>query len=176
VSLLYVEATGCLLAHHWPGNIRELENVIERTVLFCEREVATCEDLPEELLARAGRTPRPTPGPAYPAAAPAPPPTAPDEAPDLAEGVGEAVAGSAPGPAPGTAPVPTPLKELVREAAEKVERDLIVRALNETGGNVTKAARRLQISRKSLQTKMKEFGLREHPADGSKPGGGTEGC
>ena len=29
-----------------------------------------------------------------------------------------------------------------------------------TGGNVTQAARKLKISRKSLQTKMKELGLR----------------
>ena len=33
-------------------------------------------------------------------------------------------------------------------------------ALDETGGNVTQAARKLKISRKSLQTKMKELGLR----------------
>ena len=41
------------------------------------------------------------------------------------------------------------------------ERLLIVRALDETGGNVTQAAKLLKISRKSLQMKMKEFGLRE---------------
>ena len=35
------------------------------------------------------------------------------------------------------------------------------RALEETGGNVTQAARKLKISRKSLQNKMKEFGLRD---------------
>ena len=37
----------------------------------------------------------------------------------------------------------------------------IVKALDETGGNVTQAARLLKISRKSLQMKMKEFGLRD---------------
>jgi DNA-binding NtrC family response regulator len=42
-----------------------------------------------------------------------------------------------------------------------VEKDLIVKALEETQGNVTRAAKLLQISRKSLQTKMKEFGLRD---------------
>ena len=42
-----------------------------------------------------------------------------------------------------------------------VERELIVRALEKTQGNVTHTARLLQISRKSLQTKMKELGLRE---------------
>jgi two-component system response regulator AtoC len=38
---------------------------------------------------------------------------------------------------------------------------MIERALVETGGNVTHTAKQLGISRKSLQTKMKEFGLRE---------------
>ena len=49
----------------------------------------------------------------------------------------------------------------MREAASKVERELIVRALSQTGGNVTHTARLLKISRKSLQTTMKELGLRE---------------
>jgi len=53
------------------------------------------------------------------------------------------------------------LKEAVREAAGRVERELVVRALEQTSGNVTHAARLLKISRKSLQTKMKELGLRE---------------
>jgi DNA-binding NtrC family response regulator len=51
--------------------------------------------------------------------------------------------------------------------AAELEKDLITKALEETGGNVTRAARLLQISRKSLQTKMKEFGLRDTtPPDG----------
>ena len=55
---------------------------------------------------------------------------------------------------------PSSLKEAVRAETERVERELIQRALDETGGNVTQAARKLKISRKSLQTKMKELGLR----------------
>jgi DNA-binding NtrC family response regulator len=43
----------------------------------------------------------------------------------------------------------------------RIEKELIVRALDQTGGNVTRTARLLKISRKSLQTKMKELGLRE---------------
>jgi len=54
-----------------------------------------------------------------------------------------------------------PLKDIVRQHTETLERELISRALEETGGNVTKAARKLEISRKSLQNKMKEHGLRE---------------
>jgi DNA-binding NtrC family response regulator len=53
------------------------------------------------------------------------------------------------------------LKEIVRFAAEALERDLIGKALAQTGGNVTQAADKLKISRKTLQTKMKELGLRE---------------
>ena len=52
------------------------------------------------------------------------------------------------------------MKEIVRQAQAELEKELITRALEETGGNVTRAAKRLQISRKSLQVKMKELGLR----------------
>jgi DNA-binding NtrC family response regulator len=55
---------------------------------------------------------------------------------------------------------PESLKEAVRAETERVERELIQRALDATGGDVTQAARKLKISRKSLQTKMKELGLR----------------
>jgi two-component system, NtrC family, response regulator AtoC len=37
----------------------------------------------------------------------------------------------------------------------------VSRALKQTSGNVTHAARLLKISRKGLQLKMKELGLRE---------------
>jgi len=53
------------------------------------------------------------------------------------------------------------LKEAVKETTLILEKQYISRALEETGGNVTQAAKRLQISRKSLQNKMKEFGLRD---------------
>jgi two-component system response regulator AtoC len=53
------------------------------------------------------------------------------------------------------------LKERVKAATLRLERELIDRALRETHGNVTHAARLLKISRKGLQLKMKELGLRE---------------
>ena len=77
------------------------------------------------------------------------------------------------GPAPATAETPhggeTGLKDIVRMKAAELEKDLIAKALEETGGNVTRAAKLLQISRKSLQTKMKEFSLRELGADKEEP-------
>jgi DNA-binding NtrC family response regulator len=43
----------------------------------------------------------------------------------------------------------------------RLEKELVSRALKQTSGNVTHAARLLKISRKGLQLKMKELGLRE---------------
>jgi two-component system NtrC family response regulator len=43
-----------LLAHYpWPGNARELENVMERAVILCGNNVITPQDLPGELAPRA---------------------------------------------------------------------------------------------------------------------------
>jgi len=38
-----------LMAHRWPGNVRQLENALERAVLLAEGEVLEAADLPHEL-------------------------------------------------------------------------------------------------------------------------------
>jgi DNA-binding NtrC family response regulator len=43
------ETLFCLLRYAWPGNIRELESVIERAVLFCSGKELVPECLPDEL-------------------------------------------------------------------------------------------------------------------------------
>ena len=118
IDSVSADAIGRLVSYHWPGNIRELENLMERTMLFCERAEIQVSDLPPEIGGLAVRSPRPR------------------------------------------RRAPASLKEAVRAETERVERELIQKALDETGGNVTQAARKLKISRKSLQTKMKELGLR----------------
>ena len=119
------DALAKLSDYAWPGNIRELENVMERAVLFADDTRVREQDLTPEVRggARDSRTPSLPP---------------------------VDVTGGANG-----------LKEKVKAATSRLERELIVRALDQTGNNVTHAARLLKISRKGLQLKMKELGLRE---------------
>ena len=114
-------AAAALKSYDWPGNIRELENVLERMILFCGNDELTEDDIPEEIYGSV-RLPRPV---------------------ALSE---DASVG--------------PLKDLVKETTVRVEMAAIIKALDETSGNVTRAAQLLQISRKSLQNKMKEYNLR----------------
>lgn len=51
------EALSMLLAYNWPGNIRELENVIERAIILCKGPLIGTHDFPEALcscVAKAG--------------------------------------------------------------------------------------------------------------------------
>jgi Nif-specific regulatory protein len=41
------EALACLKAHDWPGNVRDLENAIERAVVLGSTDLIMAEDLPE---------------------------------------------------------------------------------------------------------------------------------
>ncbi|GAB6095026.1 sigma 54-interacting transcriptional regulator OrpR [Desulfatiferula olefinivorans] len=45
------EALSLLMAHHWPGNIRELENIIERSFILCNAGLIGIAHLPGELTA-----------------------------------------------------------------------------------------------------------------------------
>lgn len=42
-------ALKALITYNWPGNIRQLESVIERAILMCEKDVISLEDIQDEL-------------------------------------------------------------------------------------------------------------------------------
>ena len=127
VTEVTTAALEILCAYPWPGNIRELENIVERTLLFSDGPIVDVAQLPPDIIAKVKDSPTPAGARA------------------AAEIAGE----------------DTSMKDIVRRATSEIERNLITKALDDTGGNVTHAARALKISRKSLQIKMKELGLRE---------------
>jgi DNA-binding NtrC family response regulator len=95
----------------WPGNIRELENVLERMILMSETDTLTLDQLP----------------------------------PEIGGGVPTIEAST--------------LKGKVDSISQMTEKQMILDALNKTNQNRTKAARLLGISRRTLQNKIKEYGL-----------------
>ena len=50
VTGIALEALACLKAHDWPGNVRDLENAIERAVVLGSTDLILVEDLPETVL------------------------------------------------------------------------------------------------------------------------------
>lgn len=90
-----------LLTHQWPGNIRELEHVMEHAFVLCKEDLIELWDLPPELLGVSGGA------------------VTPDEN----------------------------------------EAEVIIRALTKTGGNKTRAARLLNISRRTIYRKIAELNI-----------------
>jgi two-component system, NtrC family, response regulator len=49
IKTLSADVMECFLEYNWPGNIRELENVIERLMVICSSDLVTKDFLPDEL-------------------------------------------------------------------------------------------------------------------------------
>ncbi len=112
------EAMDILMKSPWKGNVRELENVIERSVIYADGGVIRASDLgiSESSIMDA-----------------------------LAEHV----------------PMDGPLQEVAAAATRIAESRRIRQVLKQTGGNKTRAAEILQVSYKTLLTKIKDYQLEE---------------
>ena len=106
VSGLSKEVEIAFKKYHWPGNLRELKNVIKRSVLLTEGSSIPLEVIPREVI-----TPKES---------------------------------------------PTERKDFSKETNEK---QLIINALKEAGNNKSKAAKMLQITRKTLYNKMANYDI-----------------
>ncbi len=124
---LSAAALAWMRGYRWPGNIRELRNLIERAVLLCTGAAITLDHLPVEALEAA------------------------------AVRRGEPLGSSAP-----TGRV-VPLAPATRAApaadAGDAERTRIEAALDQCGGNQTRAAALLGISRRTLVNRLDAYGL-----------------
>ncbi len=106
----------------FPGNIRELENVLERAMIYCEGGTIDTADLDFAL-----------------------PPKA-----NMVAGPGTLVPDGSDSALPGPRGA---------ESMEDIERNAILRALKKWKGNRSRAAEELGISRRTIQYKIKRFGL-----------------
>jgi two-component system response regulator AtoC len=120
-----------LLAHYWPGNIRELENVMRKYLVIRDAEMIG-DDLRMRTLRRAA-----------PALAP--------------QRLKAAAAGAA--VAEYDEPIATPILRQVTKAKEQAETDAILAALNSTRWNRKQAAQILNIDYKALLYKMKKLSI-----------------
>jgi len=115
------EAMEMLMTHPWTGNVRELQNAIERAIILSDGN----ELLPEHFGLKA-----------------------------KAQGDFSLR----------DVPIEGTLQEVSENATRLVESKLIRKVLNETGGNKTRAAEILQVSYKTLLTKIKDYGLEKGDA------------
>jgi DNA-binding NtrC family response regulator len=125
------DARDRLLAHAWPGNIRELRNAIERAVILCEGGLITGEHLPISL------TGAPKIRPSVVAAAPA-----------------DAIPPTAVTPAADPSAIPPEGVNL-----DAIERDLIRKAMAQAQNNKSVAAKLLGLPRGQLYSRLKRHGL-----------------
>ncbi len=130
-------AMDCLCRYGWPGNVRELANLIERLVILFPRGLVDAGDLPDKYRVRAAGD-------------------------DHAGAPADALAGTS------MAAQELPSAGLdLKEHLNKLESLLIIQALDEAGGIVAHAARRLRMGRTTLVEKMRKLGIRRH--DVSRP-------
>lgn len=125
------EAVALFGRYRWPGNIRELANIVERLAILHGGERVTAAQVREVL---------PVDGLSGRGAA----------APTLAS----AESGDA-----GLLPDSTALELPLGDVLDEYERTLIVRALSAAAGNVADAARRLRTDRPNLYRRMRRLGI-----------------
>jgi two-component system nitrogen regulation response regulator GlnG len=129
-----------MMEHRWPGNIRELENLIRRVVAVHPGEEISAQVIEEELNS------------AFPATRPADEVEAPETLSEFAEGyLNRYFAQHAP-----ALPPPGLYQRMLRE----LELPLISAALAATQGNQIRAAELLGINRNTLRTRIRDLGIR----------------
>src|SRR5471032_659146 len=164
-----------LRAYSFPGNVRELENILERALAFANDGVIQVQDL-------ALKGARGTPAAAPVMAAPLDAAAAPSTAPSLGAGAYPFAAPATPAPWPGAAgantiasvaapasamialPVIDALPSNLPEYLNAIEREIIMRALAQTQYNRTQAAQLLGISFRQLRYQMQKLNIQE-PGD-----------
>ena len=123
-------AMSAIRDHNWTGNVRELQNAIKRAVILADSAVDV-KHLPHEV--QSGHVPV-------------------DTVDNMTMNDDMATFET-----PETGDDMPPLKQITAKAVEKLEREMISRALKATRWNKVKAAKMLKIDYKTLYNKLKEY-------------------
>ena len=117
------DAVALLASQPWPGNVRQLQNFVERVVVLSDRDLIQRVDVERELVRVPSSIPRTHAGT--------------DSPPPSSGGAGLSLDGR----------------------RRETERAALLKALTQAGNNRTRAARLLEVSRRTLYNKLKEHGL-----------------
>ncbi|HEV7889466.1 MAG TPA: sigma-54 dependent transcriptional regulator [Pyrinomonadaceae bacterium] len=135
------EAWGALAAYRWPGNVRQLQNAVERAAVLTGATTGIhLQDLPEEVRAA------------------------------VAADAARREAAAA-GPKPDQPPPGMPDTGVNFDAVvTKVERDLLLQSLAKAGGNKMRAAQLLGMKRTTFVEKLKRLGIEweKEPTDAER--------
>ena len=132
-------AVNHLTGHDWPGNVRQLKNLMERLSLLAPRTLVGIDDFPEEF--RSSLPPKDG------AIA-----LSPEETQKHLD----------------DAQVPGGIEPL-RKARQRIERTMIVRALQITKGRRAEAAQLLEIKPRTLRQKMSDYNIKFQRATAADP-------
>ncbi|GAA4040546.1 sigma-54 dependent transcriptional regulator [Sphingomonas rosea] len=132
------DALGVLMGYGWPGNVRQLSNVLFRAALQCQGAALTAEDFPHIALQSRFS----------------------NRASDGARDIGQAAASAALANAPS---ITLWRSDGHLRSMEEIEADLIRLAIGHYRGKMTEVARRLGIGRSTLYRKLAELGIDTGP-------------
>ena len=147
MPLIGEDAMSVLCRYQFPGNVRELENILERAITLCEDNTITPEDLnltvrqviPEALVGTDSET---------------------DSVNADTNDINETIIGEHEAPKTNELPGSLPENEDSLESyLEGIEKNVIVDALEATRWNKTAAAKKLGITFRALRYRLKKLGL-----------------
>jgi DNA-binding NtrC family response regulator len=149
------DAMAAIQRFPWPGNVRQLENGIQRAMVLASGNTITLANLPEEI-SRGSHAPNSTPIAGETKGAPS---TTGDYAAPSSPEASKAALSHA---------VETLFNFARQDKQFKLlpaaERELIVRALAETSGNQVQAAKLLGVTRATLRKRVDKFGIQKRMA------------
>jgi transcriptional regulator with GAF, ATPase, and Fis domain len=145
-------AAAALQGYEYPGNVRELRNLVERLAILCDGPEVGPDDVLRVLPGAARELPPPPPPEVVPPPRPEAPPAAPASGTGAPQFDDSSILEMSKHGEGGTGPL--------RDRIAQAEREIILATLDRCGGNVAETARALDLERSHLYKKMRALGIK----------------